>query len=1393
MDRFATKDHYERENEETERLIRPSPKVKPPRKDKRRELVEPDKDPDLDQKDPDLSMNYKDIGGSMSARVLTRAHVRARALLADDQSNKVKVKHKETGWTGWVNKETLKEKGNEYEVVQHEEDDGSDGGTKGPAGEAPETPKPEAKEEEEDSPRKKEEEQLKQLHDLKGQIDDDPALESFTKSLLNAKSEMGNYPNDAPVHGVFLKKYPALAPLKAKNFGELRQLVNRTQHLKDYEQKVHEKWKSEDAAKPKSEAKKPEPKVEEPKQEDEKKKPEKGEGPAKDPAKEQALAEAGKQVRELAQSDPALATMVHQLDGLDPKSLYQLRNKIEPGQTLKFPGLPEGVSTLGDIAEALKTSKPQPPEKNEEKPAEGEKKPAEGEKKEEKAPEPPQPASPQDADRFLDFMEQTFGLVRKDKDNTGLHPDDKAEVDEFVKGDKFKEPEFQGWADEDAGTLKDENGQLLFPDEERKKHVPFEKLPPERQYDWIERFSRSRGLKKNIAELTQRAQKDKNLSKVLKDLANPKSDLAQEIEKSGSNLKFQNIKKAVPELRTLDLPDGVKTVGDLIEAANEIHKPTPEPQRREVTERDYDKATSQIIENFPPDVAEKLLGRKPPIHPDDVRDMVESYAEASSMDDKTLLDDIEEEGIFETDPEKVGPPAMGKNKRGQEVPFSELSPGEQANALEKHRMFVLAVSLAAREKKVAQLQRKTSAPAELLGSIAEFSLKRRPNETDEERDARATSAAKQLFGSAVQRGMMEEDADRNARWEQKRNDLIEKHKQHAKDEGEEYDEDEDDDLPPKPAPQEMSESQLERLLSQLKDDPAARKLAVGYAQAGDYLKARHDFLDSESEDAISEHDSPETIIRGIANVGKFFDQQAKKYPPEMRDLVPTKQTMRDRILDKIRTLSPEKFPIVKGHIREQEYDDYEDELRSWEKKNRKLIEKHRTQKQERQTPHRGEQPRKNEEMLPLLPPPPRRPEGYIRDRGSDNERKKAKKSFFDRLRGSSGLPEPEASKTAAMITNVLWRSQRYSSCNPLWAMVDSLSVRVAERAKTALYWGVEPYPKGREGFAPYTKWTQVHQRDLGDKDFDTILKAARAWLRAPVLSSAIEGIYRDTQLRAALDLALRDHEGGKYAGGLQPPLYNMLLARLGGHPQNETLLTDTSNITGPITVTAAAESPKVKPGSKIRADGESLTVKQVFEAKPGSVEGHGTVVVAENPRGNLVVCNYNTHDIGSSTSKKWEGLHWFKPDQMEQAVAAAKKTVTASTGATRESLYAAATEEERFMKASARIRSFAARYATSNSAVAYDLIDLSTKLAQDEEQEAQGQEQKQGGQVPPQFLEHMKGKKDDKKEEGQGQQQGQQKDAAYKELRSSVIKMAHANPHLREAYRPLLETIKKLG
>jgi len=110
----------------------------------------------------------------------------------------------------------------------------------------------------------------------------------------------------------------------------------------------------------------------------------------------------------------------------------------------------------------------------------------------------------------------------------------------------------------------------------------------------------------------------------------------------------------------------------------------------------------------------------------------------------------------------------------------------------------------------------------------------------------------------------------------------------------------------------------------------------------------------------------------------------------------------------------------------------------------------------------------------------------------------------------------------------------------------SLMTSVSEKA--AVYHGVAPY-KETPGYVP---WTQPHQRDLGDGDYAVLLKAAKDWLKTPVLSVPLVDANRDVQLRAALDLAIFD---GPYNGAIQPKVYNLLLAKLAGVDADETLLT----------------------------------------------------------------------------------------------------------------------------------------------------------------------------------------------------------------------------------------------
>lgn len=107
------------------------------------------------------------------------------------------------------------------------------------------------------------------------------------------------------------------------------------------------------------------------------------------------------------------------------------------------------------------------------------------------------------------------------------------------------------------------------------------------------------------------------------------------------------------------------------------------------------------------------------------------------------------------------------------------------------------------------------------------------------------------------------------------------------------------------------------------------------------------------------------------------------------------------------------------------------------------------------------------------------------------------------------------------------------------------------------------------------------------------------------------------------------------------------------------------------------------------------------------------------------------------------------------------------------------------IKASHEIRQFAARAASADPALGYDLIDLADKLASEEKKESQQQEEKKQSQ------------QQEEKKQAQGEEQEQAKQASDKtasdkfaQLRSAVIRTASSDP---AAFRPLLQLIKDLG
>jgi len=122
MDSIATKDHYEREQDEAERLVRPPPKNKPPRRDLRRERVEED-DPDKDA----------DKDASLAARV-------ARRFQGLSKDNRITVWNKKLKRPVPARPEILKEDPatyEEYDPEKHKPKEEQDTEKVGPSKEDP--------------------------------------------------------------------------------------------------------------------------------------------------------------------------------------------------------------------------------------------------------------------------------------------------------------------------------------------------------------------------------------------------------------------------------------------------------------------------------------------------------------------------------------------------------------------------------------------------------------------------------------------------------------------------------------------------------------------------------------------------------------------------------------------------------------------------------------------------------------------------------------------------------------------------------------------------------------------------------------------------------------------------------------------------------------------------------------------------------------------------------------------------------------------------------------------------------------------------------------------------------------------------------------------------------
>lgn len=225
---------------------------------------------------------------------------------------------------------------------------------------------------------------------------------------------------------------------------------------------------------------------------------------------------------------------------------------------------------------------------------------------------------------------------------------------------------------------------------------------------------------------------------------------------------------------------------------------------------------------------------------------------------------------------------------------------------------------------------------------------------------------------------------------------------------------------------------------------------------------------------------------------------------------------RTRVVDRLRTLTPNKYAQVRKWVEKEEGREYDRKHAEWEKAH-KAWEARRKEHGERQ--EAGGDYRKPAQVAEFgepEPPPPPKPVFYRGKHDKDSPRAPSVKDLTRLMK--------EAARSSAVIFT-------YSGGEAMGPRSD----------KSAVYHGVEPVAP-----TEYPGWQQAHQRDLGEGDYAKILASAKKWLGATTLTRPSKGSLKDAQLRAALDLALQVSE---YQDALHPTVYNMLLARLAGVPE----------------------------------------------------------------------------------------------------------------------------------------------------------------------------------------------------------------------------------------------------
>ncbi len=551
--------------------------------------------------------------------------------------------------------------------------------------------------------------------------------------------------------------------------------------------------------------------------------------------------------------------------------------------------------------------------------------------------------------------------------------------------------------------------------------------------------------------------------------------------------------------------------------------------RREVDEKEVEQAQKELDETLPPSLAERFKS----LHPDDKKTLTKTFREVASLGGfKTETARIRAtEGLrdsFTLDPDKVEFPVTW-DAGGGEKPLEDLSEPEQHAAILAHRMQVVAMNLGTRKRAIDTLVQRGVKPEIATQSIdlevnppKAGKTAKEHSKTFLEHDAKIQEAAKNRFIAGVT------STD----------------------------------------PVLSSSKRASTVSAILTLNPEAQKLAYADLQANDFREVSQKYLSGPQ--AITKYDSVPDILFKLRQASDEFQLKAWDYPEDVSSNPDPSRIFRQKVLAKLSKANPKKFQEISRKLAKQEAKEYDRKMRKFESASKRYEDDvfeyedafevwAKAKKEAESAPTKGKQ--KAFTTPPPVPPKepvaPSMPEGYLEaKRGKKphgNSIHKEVESIQDRMpKSKTKSPKKKGDKDRdqGILARILsfFGGKRKKEASGLYSSYQYEDLTMGNpSSRTAEYQGKDPYPKGELSFAsPYVGWEAASQSELTATDNSKILAAAREWLRSPILSKSVEGMVPDARFRAALDLAIRDTEDGKYSGAIPATVYNEMLAKLTG-------------------------------------------------------------------------------------------------------------------------------------------------------------------------------------------------------------------------------------------------------